>query len=175
MERRCTATDTSASTRGLSYSTANVNAYSNQRTKMLYVLILAIALTSCVMCERNALGLDVRTNEDIGQLDHSRRWFGTVIDAGMLAFDVGKHRGWWKRGSADGGMERFKVMIQANPCDFNIYDANGDGVITLVEFEAIFGEGEKTQKLAEALDESGDRMVDEEEFKEAMHKFVEGC
>ncbi|KAH3840349.1 hypothetical protein DPMN_113796, partial [Dreissena polymorpha] len=29
-ERRSTATDSSASTRGLSYSTANVNAYSNQ-------------------------------------------------------------------------------------------------------------------------------------------------
>ncbi|KAH3855303.1 hypothetical protein DPMN_097869 [Dreissena polymorpha] len=68
---------------------------------MLYVLILAIALTSCVMCERNALGLDARTNEDIGQLDHSRRLVGTIITAISGGLSVGAHFGWWKRGSAD--------------------------------------------------------------------------
>ena len=61
-----------------------------------------------------------------------------------------------KHWTLQGRMERFKVMIQANPCAFNIYDANGDGAITWEEFEAIFGEGETTHKLAEALDESGE-------------------
>ncbi|KAH3840333.1 uncharacterized protein LOC127876671 [Dreissena polymorpha] len=142
---------------------------------MLFVLILAIALTSCVMCERNALGLGARTNEDIEQLDHSRRWLVALFKGAVLGYQGGRATGWWKRGGADGRMERFKVMIQANPCAFNIYDANGDGAITWEEFEAIFGEGETTHKLAEALDESGDGMVDEKEFKKDMHKFVEGC
>ncbi|KAH3747530.1 hypothetical protein DPMN_181957 [Dreissena polymorpha] len=53
-------------------------------------------------------------------------------------------------------MERFKVTIQADPCAFNIYDANEDDTITRDELDAIFGDGEETQKLAESLDKSDD-------------------
>ncbi|KAH3794319.1 hypothetical protein DPMN_147850 [Dreissena polymorpha] len=55
-QRRSKVTESSARTSGLSNSTGSVNAYSNQRKNMLYVLILAFVLT-CVSCgERNALG-----------------------------------------------------------------------------------------------------------------------
>ncbi|KAH3840350.1 hypothetical protein DPMN_113797 [Dreissena polymorpha] len=68
---------------------------------MLFVLILAIALTSCVMCERNALGLGARTNEDIEQLDHSRRWLVALFKGAVLGYQGGRATGWWKRGGAD--------------------------------------------------------------------------
>ncbi|KAH3690265.1 hypothetical protein DPMN_192144 [Dreissena polymorpha] len=70
---------------------------------------------------------------------------------------------------------RFKVKLYVNPCTFMIYDANEDDMITRDELEAIFGDEETTGELAKALDKNADDQVDEQEFKEAMHKFVEGC
>ncbi|KAH3692053.1 hypothetical protein DPMN_194930 [Dreissena polymorpha] len=151
---------------------------------MLSVLILAIAIT-CVSCERNALGLSARTYEDSGQLarlnedtsalDNPRRGFFSFFVGVVEVIDIAYS--WWRTRTRSTGVEgeRFKVIIKADPCLFQIYDANGDDAITRDELEAIFGDGEATHKLAMALDKSGDGQVDEEEFKEDMHKFVEGC
>ncbi|KAH3808921.1 hypothetical protein DPMN_137281 [Dreissena polymorpha] len=135
---------------------------------MLYVLILAIAL-ACVSCD--AFGFRARTKEDSGALDLSRRqwgYYGYPYYGTIAIIVVGR-----RRRSVEG--ERFKVVIKADPCVFEIYDANRDDVITMDELEAIFGEGEKTKELGKALDDSGDGQVDKDEFKEDMHKYVEGC
>lgn len=48
--------------------------------------------------------------------------------------------------------DHFNLLIQINPCDFNVYDRNGDGIITKEEIITLFSDRQLADKLFNALD-----------------------
>lgn len=51
--------------------------------------------------------------------------------------------------------EHFNLLIQINPCDFNVYDRNGDEIITKEEIITLFSDRQLADKLFNALDFTG--------------------
>ncbi|KAH3889099.1 hypothetical protein DPMN_013148 [Dreissena polymorpha] len=73
-------------------------------------------------------------------------------------------------------MKHFILSLDVNQCNFNLYDANRDGVITKEELVAVFGDNTNTTELFQALDIiSGDGKVDRDEFHYLMSRTIDGC
>lgn len=48
--------------------------------------------------------------------------------------------------------ERFNVTLRADPCNFNAYDLNRDGLVTGPEFQEIFGSSDSARHFFNTLD-----------------------
>ena len=81
----------------------------------------------------------------------------------------------FKKRSVEWPGEHFNLLIQINPCDFNVYDRNGDEIITKEEIITLFSDRQLADKLFNALDFTGDNHVTFNEFSYIAPQIISGC
>ena len=57
-------------------------------------------------------------------------------------------------------MGAFYLRVEADPCQFILYDRNGDGVITIEELEEVFPDRNLADGLFERLDIEGKYIIE---------------
>ncbi|KAH3889108.1 hypothetical protein DPMN_013157 [Dreissena polymorpha] len=126
-----------------------------------FVLILAFVGT-CVSSQNNTV--DVKASTDGRDVRVEAKWThdfgkglsssvgGHVDSSGNSGASVGvKWRFGRRRRSAE-QIQFFTLSLDVNKCNFNLYDANRDDLLTKEELVAVFGENTNTADLFEALD-----------------------
>ncbi|XP_078328071.1 uncharacterized protein LOC144623511 [Crassostrea virginica] len=99
-----------------------------------------------------------------GSTDFSRGWKAGV--------SVGIK---FKRSTHD-VLPKYNILIQANQCHFDVYDENGDGIITLEEMTSLFKDKELGANLFYDLHISKDNPgIMELEFYERIQLVIKGC
>lgn len=91
-------------------------------------------------------------------------------------FNVGVGGGFSFKRSIDQIPRSYDILIQANQCHFDMYDKNGDGIITKEEILRLFVDDVLGKNLFNDLNvKKGDKGITKSEFKKAAPKVIKGC
>ncbi|KAL4235948.1 hypothetical protein ACF0H5_004336 [Mactra antiquata] len=100
---------------------------------------------------------------------------GTVDSDGNWGV-VGELSAKFKKRSVDWHNKHYIVTLSVDQCNFNVYDVDRDGYITMEEIKNIFGEGKGPENLFNDLNmTTDDNVVDEKEFIAMAPLLIRGC
>lgn len=80
---------------------------------------------------------------------------------------AGVSLGWRFRRSSSKPIDAFYLRVEADPCQFILYDRNGDDVITIEELEEVFPDRNLAEGLFQRLDIEEKGKISREEFEAA--------